>query len=333
VLLVSLAIADIFVSRRRFKHLLSIFFIILISLLPFFIFNYLILGDPFSITDNTPLTDKNTSLTVAKDFISLGGNQSTIRQAQLLNELGYVWKGNIKDYWSEIIVYALFFKFANTFGVFLVSPFLILAIAFILYIIMKKIKLNAIDKLLGLYIVILFGVYFILLEFFNKNALMSLLTDTPMELEYRYLLILYIILLYFALRVDKVREMIEKKSGTILKLYGIILITYIIYFIAGFPINFINVYYYTSIIIASLLFLFMITYYPIKKRKRTMNLGMQGNFILLLIAFAIAQGSAFLLFYYWIVNMSYISPSQNITIIPVLNYIIEWMYRTIIYLS
>jgi len=329
VLLASLVIADIFVSKRSIKHLVSIFIVILISLLPFFIFNYLILGDPFSIVDNMPLSDKNTVLVTAKDFISLEGTKSNIKQVELLNELGYIWTGNIKGYWSEILGYTLFLKLINTFGVFLVSPFLILAITFIIYMIKRMIKLNAIDKFLGLYVLILFGAYFILYKFFNKNALMSLITDTPMELEYRYLLILYVILLYFVLRIDRVKEIIEEKSGTIIQLYGIILVIFMIYFIAGFPIKFMYMYYYVSIIISSSLFL-LITTYPTGK-KGEQNIHFWEKVLLFLISFSIAQATAFLLFYYWAVTISYVSPSQNYAIIPILNHIIEWMYQTIIY--
>ncbi|HYN44377.1 MAG TPA: glycosyltransferase family 39 protein [Candidatus Limnocylindrales bacterium] len=329
VLLTSLVIADIFISRRSIKHLVSIFIVILISLLPFFMFNYLILGDPFSLAENTPLSDKITVLVTAKDYISLEGTRSNIRQVELLNELGYVWAGNIKGYWSEILGYTLFFKLINTFGVFLVSPFLILAIAFIISIIKRNIKLNAVDKFLGLYVLILFGVYFILYKFFNKNALMSLITDTPMELEYRYLLILYGILLYFALRIDRVKEILEKKSGTIIQLYGILLLIFILYFITGFPIKFITIYYYISIILSSSLFLVMTTYLQGKEGIRTGDF--QEKVLLFLISFSIAQATAFLLFYYWAVTISYISPSQNFAIIPILNYIIEWMYQSIIY--
>ena len=329
VLLASLALTDIFVLRRSFKQLVSISIIILISLLPFFIFNYLILGDPFSIIENTPLTDKNTVLVIANDFISLEGNNSNAKQVELLNQLGYEWSGSIRGYWSEVMVYTLFLKLMNTFGVFLVSPFLVLAITFIIYKIKMKTRLNVIDRLLGLYVLILFGVYYILYKLFNRNALMSIITDTPMELEYRYLLILYVILLYFSLRIDWIKEIIEKKSGELAKLYGIILIMYIIYFIIGFPVKFISIYYYTSILLAISLFLFITISVMGKKKKKTVNL--QEKLSLLLIACVIAEATAFILFYYWAVTISYVSPSQNFTIIPILNNIIEWMYQTIIY--
>lgn len=331
VILATLLITDVLIFRRGIKYIISISMVILIALLPFFILNFLILGNPFSIIESSPLTSEPVTIITAKDYIVLDQNPKNATQAELMKDLGYTWDGKIKGYWFEVFGYSMFSRLINTFGIFLVSPFLIAALGFIVSAMKRKIRWNLADKMLGLYIILLFGIYGILHILFNISPIIYIVRDTPVSLEYRYLLILYIILLYFVLRIDKVREMIEKRSGTIVKLYGIILIIYMIYFIAGFPINFINIYYYTSIIIISLLFLLIIIYHPIKERKTTMCLDIQGNFLLLLIAFAIAQASAFLLFYYWIVNMTYLSPSQNISIIPILNYIIEWMYRTVIY--
>ncbi|PWB56915.1 MAG: hypothetical protein C3F06_00030 [Candidatus Methanoperedenaceae archaeon] len=330
VLLVSLLITDFLVFKRSIKYILSISIVILISLLPFFIFNYLLLGNPFSIIESTPLTSEPVKIITAKDYIVIDQNPKYAMQVELLKDLGYIWEGNIKGYWFEILIYSMFLKLINTFGIFLVSPFLIAALAFIASGKKHRINWNPADKLLGLYFILLFGVYSILHIFFNIRPLISVITDTPASLEYRYLLILYIILTYFALRIDKVREIIEKKSGIITKIYGLILIIYIIYFILRFPINFINIYYYTSIIIIISFFLLIIAYHPIKGKKK-LNMSLHGNLLVLMIAFAIAQASVFLLFYYWVANISYISPSQNIPIIPLLNYIIEWMYRTIFF--
>lgn len=331
VLLVSLLITDFLVFKRSIKYIISISIVILISLLPFFIFNYLLLGNPFSIIESTPLTSEPVKIITAKDYIVIDQNPKYTMQVELLKDLGYTWEGNIKGYWFEVLIYSMFLKFINTFGVFLASPFLIAALGFIVFGVKQGINWNPVDKLLGLYTILLLGTYSILHIFFNIRPLISVITDTPASLEYRYLLVLFIILTYFALRLDKVREIIEKKSGTIIKIYGIILIIYTVYFIAGFPINFINIYYYTSIIIISSLFLLLLTYHPINKKKKTLNLSSHGNLLLLLIAFAIAQASSFLIFYYWVANISYIAPSQNIPIIPLLNYIIEWMYRTIFF--
>ncbi len=331
VLLASLLITDFLIFRRSIKYIISISIVILLSLLPFFIFNYLLVGNPFSIIESIPLTSEPVTIITAKDYIVLDANPKNATQTGLMKDLGFTWGGKIKGYWFEVLGYSLFLKLINTFGIFLVSPFLITALGFIVSGLKQKINWNPVDKLLGLYILLLFATYSILHVFFNIRPLISVITDTPVCLEYRYLLILYIILIYFALRIDKVREIIEKKLGTILKLYGIILIIYVVYFIAGFPINFINIYYYISIILVGSLFVLLITYNPIKRGKKTWNPGLHGNFLILLISFAIAQASAFLLFYYWAVTISYLSPSQNIPIIPLLNYIIEWMYRTIIF--
>lgn len=329
VLLLSLLITDFLIFKRSIKYILSISIVILVSLLPFFIFNYLLLGNPFSIIESTPLTSEPVKIITAKDYIVIDQNQKYAMQIELLKGLGFTWEGHIKGYWFEVLIYSMFLKFINTFGIFLVSPFLIAALGFIVSGVKQRINWNPADKLLGLYTILLLGTYSILHIFFNIRSLISVITDTPASLEYRYLLILFVILTYFALRLDKVREIIEKKSGTIIKIYGLILIIYVVYFIIGFPINFITIYYYTSLLIIGSFFLLIITYHPINKKKKNLNLGLHGNLLLLLIAFAIAQASSFLLFYYWVVNMSYIAPSQNIPVIPSLNYIIEWMYRII----
>ncbi len=332
VLLTSLLITDILIFRRSIKYITRISIVILISLIPFFIFNYLILGNPFSVIESTPLTSEPVTIMTAKDYIVLEQYQKSAKQAELLNDLGYTWSGRIKGYWFEVFGYSMFFKLINTFGIFLVSPFLITAFGFIVSIARREVKLNPTDKLLGIYTIVLFGTLGILHIIFNISPLISIIKDTSSSLEYRYLLILYLILLYFSLRFDKVRGIIEKKSGTIAKLYGVILIIYVIYFIIGFPINFISTFYYVSIIISlSLLFSIIKIYYPMKNAKKTANLCFNEKCSIFLIACALVQASAFLLFYYWAVTMSYNSPSQNITIIPILNYIIDWMYQTIIH--
>jgi len=44
-------------------------------------------------------------------------------------------------------------------------------------------------------------------------------------------------------------------------------------------------------------------------------------------ALSLAQASILLLFYYWVVTITYISPSQNQTIVPILENILKWMYQ------
>jgi 4-amino-4-deoxy-L-arabinose transferase-like glycosyltransferase len=329
VLLVSLMIIDIVIFRRSIKYISSVSIVILISLLPFFVFNYLILGDPFSIIESTPLTSEPVSLITAKDFIVLEANQNSSNQAQLLNDLGYTWTGKIKGYWFEIIGYSMFLKLVNTFGIFLVSPFLITALGFIVYGLRGKIKLNPADKLLGLYTILLFGTYAILHIFFNIRSLISIITDTPMSLDYRYLLILYMVFLYFCLRMDDIRELIEKDLKTILVLYCIIFIIMLSYFIIEFPVVFISSYYYMAMITSIfLLILISLRFFISTKSHKKALLNRSLSFIM---ALSLAEASFFLLFYYWVVSITYISPSQNYTIIPVMGNIINWMYQIIIY--
>src|SRR3989337_3583051 len=71
VLMASLLIADVLLFKRGIKHIAIIFAVIIISLAPFLSFNYLILGDPFSIIETIPLADRPVTLSAAEDFISL----------------------------------------------------------------------------------------------------------------------------------------------------------------------------------------------------------------------------------------------------------------------
>jgi len=326
VLLASLLITDIVVFRRGIKYIISISLIILVSLLPFFSFNYLILGNPFSIIESTPLTDKPVTLFTAKDFISLEENPAHPRQNELLDKLGYKWSGKIRGDWFEILGYSMFFKLLNTFGIFLVSPFLIIALAFIIDRVKWKNRLNVMDKFFGSYAIMLIGMYIILDIILNVKPLISIITDTPVVLEYRYLLILYVILLYFALRIDKVRQLIENNSKRIVSLYGIILLVTLIYFITGFPVPFLNIYYVVALI-TSFSLLLSITLLIMKKRSSTVSLD---KLLTLMIALSFALASFLLLFYYWVVSMTYISPSQNYNISPILEIMIKWMHEIIL---
>jgi 4-amino-4-deoxy-L-arabinose transferase-like glycosyltransferase len=329
VLFSSLLFMEIFILKRKVQDLKSTLAIFLMALLPFLIFNYMILGTPFSIIENSPLLDKNSTLIIAKDFISLDAMSSNARQIELLDKLGYTWSDSSKGGWIEILGYTLFFKFVNTFGIFLISPLLIMALFFIVEVLRGKIKLNIIDKFFIIYILMLFATYYILYKFYNKNALISIITDTPMGLEYRYLLIMYVLLLYFVLRISKINDFIQNHYKMIFSLYSVILIISIIYFIAGFPIPFINIYY--SVSLFTIIALFILTlYYNIYVNKRT-NKSFSEKLIIILISMALAEASAVLCFYYWVVSITYISPSQNFTILPILNIIFDRMYQLIIY--
>ncbi len=328
VVLTSLLITDLFVFRHRIKYFMTILLIILISLTPLFVYNYLILGNPFSIVENTPLVDKPVKLLTAKDYISLNENPSNNEQIELLNKLGYIWTARIKGEWYEILDYTLFLKLINTFGIFLVSPFLIIALIFIIDRIKSRTDSKTIEKFFGVYIFILFTIYILIYIFLNRNLLMSIISDTPFVLEYRYLLILYVILLYFALRVNKIRELIENRLKTIAILYGIILIINLIYFIAAFPMPFINIYYFEARITSIALIFLLLIYIFIKNKKSFINL--LDKMLIFFIGLALAEASTLLLFYYWIASMTYVSPMQNHAIVPIMDNILRWMYQIVL---
>lgn len=328
VLLISLLAADLFIFRRKFKHLLLVSIIILLSLMPFFTFNYLVLGNPFSITETTPLTDKQVSLYIANDFISLDENPEKDKQTKLLDHLGFTWDLNIKANLLEVPGYVLFLKLNNTFGIFVFSPFLIIALAFIFERIKKNIKLNGIDMFFGIYSIFLLGSYSLLKIVYNIDALIYIITHTPAALEYRYLLILYIILLYFVFRIDRIRKLIEDKTKKIVLMSCIILIIGLIFFGLSVPVQFMNLY-YAAAALTSITLLFMSSRYLLKKYKKSHTASDDG-LLTFLIALALAEASTLLIFYFWIVNMTYISPSQNFSIVPVLESIIKLIYHNII---
>jgi hypothetical protein len=245
-----------------------------------------------------------------------------------LNELGYSWNAKIKGDWIEVMGYSMFFKLINTFGIFLFSPFLIAAFAFIVDRVKWKIKLNTADKLLGLYTIFLFGTYGVLHVFFNVRSLISIITDTPFVLEYRYLLIMYVVFLYFALRTGKIRELLENNYKKIIFFYIAMLMIIFFYFIVEFPAPVLSIYYYTAIITSSsLLILASISVLISNRNPVAASLNRLMTFV---VALSLAEASIILLFYYWVASMTYISPSQNYTILPVLQNILNWMYQIIL---
>lgn len=315
ILLITLLAMDFLILKKRNMIYIShVLLIILISLIPFFIFNYLILGNPFSILESTPLTDKAITLQTSKDFISLE-NEGNNLQNELLNKLGYTWNSLGTD-WVRMFASILFLKMNNTFGVFLVSPFIILALVFFVHKIKSKIKYNTMDKFFILYIGILLGTYSILSILFNRFSFISILTDTPMVLEYRYLLIGYIILLYFALRIIKIKELIEVELKNIVLLYGNLLIFFIIYFITQFPIPFMDIYYSAAQI--TITFLIIVVSSTILLQNKKPIAAILNKLCVLIITISLVQASFLMLFYYWVVSMTYISPSQNFSILPIL---------------
>jgi hypothetical protein len=299
--------------------------------MPFFTFNYLVLGNPFSITETTPLTDKQVTLYTANDYISLDENPEKDKQTKLLDQLGFTWNLNIRANWLEILGYSLFLKLNNTFGIFIFSPFLIIALAFIIEKSKRKLKFNGLDIFFGIYLIILLGSYCLLKVVYNIDALLFIMLHTPAALDYRYLLILYVVLLYFVLRMDSTRKLIEDHIKKIVLMSGIILIIILIFnlilFARSYPVHLMDIFYYVSIATSMLLLIF--TLLNIMKADKKSSHPMHENLLIFLIAAAIAEAAILLLFYYWVVSMTYISPSQNHTIVPVLENILKWMSQVI----
>ena len=171
--------------------------------------------------------------------------------------------------------------------------------------------MNVIDKLLGLYTVL-----FILL---SQNYILEIIKDTPASLEYRYFIPIYFVLLYFSLRIGKVEGLIEKNSKRIIFLYGIILLTALIYFFKDFPVPFLNIYYESAL-------LTLISLLSILSISIIFNVKSTDKLMVFIIAVSFSLASIFLLFYYWVVTMTYISPEQNYLIVPIMDNILRSMY-------
>ncbi len=146
--------------------------------------------------------------------------------------------------------------------------------------------------------------------------------DTPMVLEYRYLLIIYVILLYFALRIGEIREIIENNFDRIIFIYVIILIISIVYFVINFPIPFMTAYYYSAITASAFLSVTLLSILLLNTKKSHF---FPVKLMTILIPICVSLSSLLLFFYYWIVNMTYISPSQNYAIVPFTNIILKWL--------
>lgn len=319
-LLLSLLIVDILFFRRSIKHMALILIIIFISLIPFFTFNQIILGNPFTIMESYPLSDTPMKMQVEKNMITLGESPVTVRQIELMDKLGFGWNPKISTGLLNVLSDISILKLGNTFGILLISPFLIIAFAFVIDRIKRKIRLSLMDKFLGLYAII-----FILL---HENYILSIITDTPMVLEYRYLIIIYIVLLYFALRVDKLRNLIESNFKKLFILYSVILITSTLYFIKIFPPPFINIYYSLALFTSFILLILISTSILIGNRPLSNLLDKISIFF---IALSLAEASILLLFYYWVISITYISPSQNYAIVPILENALKWMYQILIF--
>ena len=319
-LMLSLIIIDILFFKRSFKHIAMISIIILISLIPFFTFNQLIMGNPFSIIELHPLSETPMRMQIEENMITLIESPAKIKQIELLKNLGFSWNPQIRTGLLDVLSDVTILKLGNTFGILLISPFLITAFVFILDRIKSKIKLSTTDKFLGIYATI----FFIL----HKNYVLAIITDTPMVLDYRYLLIMYIVLLYFALRINKVRELIESNFKKIALLYAAAVIILVLYFITIFPPPFMNIYYSLALITSGFLIISLSMSLLISNKKSYYDL--LDKITLFFMALSLAQASILLLFYYWIVTITYISPSQNQTIVPILENTLKWMYQVLL---
>lgn len=318
-LLISLIIADIITSKRDIKYIRNIVIIILISLIPFFSFNYMIMGSPFSVIENTPELDTEVTLFAAKDFISFDESSINPKQVDLMNKLGYTWRLDNGMDWIKIFSGLSFLKLLNTFSLFLVSPFLIIGLFSIISIIKKRLKFNYFEKFL-----LIFSISFILLY---SNYIMLIVTHTPSVLENRYLLVFYIILLYFSLKIEKIRELLENNLKIITILWISIFLIFLAYFILMFPIRFLDIYYYASLLVAVFLMFLLVI---ISLRNKNSSSASWNRIFLILVALSISLSSIFMLFYYWVVSMTYVAVSQNYPVIPILALILNWMYQNII---
>jgi len=319
-LMLSLLIIDILYFRRSFKHIALISIIILVSLIPFFTFNQLIMGDPFSIIELHPLSDTPIKMLIEKNMIVLSESPAKIKQNELLENLGFSWDPQIRTGLLDVLSDSTILKMGNTFGIILISPFLITALAFILDRIKWKIKLSTTDKFLGIYAIIFFLLY--------KKYILAIITDTPIVLEYRYLLIMYIVLLYFALRINKVRELIESKFKKIALLYAAAVIIIVLYFVNIYPPPFMNIYYSLALITSGFLIISLSTSLLTGNNKSYSDL--LDKITMFFIALSLAEASILLLFYYWVVTITYVSPSQNQAVVPILENILKWMYQVLL---
>lgn len=315
-LLLALFVMDMLFIRRSIKHITIVLVIIVISLVPFFTFNQLILRDPFSIMESHPLSITPMKMQIEENMIVLNSSPLQARQVELLDQLGFNWSPDVRTGTMDVILDISIRKLGNTFGILLISPFLITAFAFLIDRIKRKIKLSGMDTFMGLYAII-----FVVL---HKDYFLLIITDTPIVIEYRYLLIMYVILLYFALRTIYIKDMIENNLRKIILLYVIIVMILLSYFIMTYPPPIMNLYYPMALVTASgLLILSAVTFLTGKS-------GPLDKLTIFFISLSLALASFMMIFYYWVVTITYISPSQNYTILPILKVFLEWMYQALL---
>jgi len=95
-----------------------------------------------------------------------------------------------------------------------------------------------------------------------------------------------------------------------------------------FPVRFMDIYYYASLLVASV-FMFSLVLSSVRKKNLTTTASWNKIF-LILVALSFSLSSMFMLFYYWGVSMTYVAVSQNYPLIPILGTILKWMYQNII---
>ncbi len=159
-------------------------------------------------------------------------------------------------------------------------------------------------------------------------SLITIITHTPIVLEYRYLMVLYLVLLYFVFRINTVRKLIEDNFKKIFSIYGIFLILNLVIFAGSYPINVLKVYYFTAIG-TSIILLFLVSM-SLLNGDKIFSAGLHNDLLTIFIAFALAEASTILILYFWIVNMTYISPQQNFMIVPVIENINKLIFQNVI---
>lgn len=321
VLLISLLAVDIMALKRDIRYAGTVIIVILSALTPFFTFNYLIMDNPLSIMEMSSSRGETVYIRNAPNFIDDAPGSDGSKPLELKEKLGYTEDPRVNDNWPDVLLDITFLKTGNALGIFIVSPFLITALAFFVNGIKKRVRLNTLDMF--------FALYSILLVLAHRDYFHTIVTHTPDVLEYRYLLVMYVILLYFALRVDRVKELIENKLKTVLASYCILLILGGIYFIKGFPIPFMSLYYYAALIAAAALIAILLLDISIRDKGLITSYSLD-NMIAFTAALSLALASLFILFYYWAVDMLYMSPQVNYKIIPALEYISRWVYGMVL---
>jgi hypothetical protein len=89
-----------------------------------------------------------------------------------------------------------------------------------------------------------------------------------------------------------------------------------------------NIYYYVALATSiTLMILLLINIFAQKSKSIAI---LSDRLLIFVIAFSLAEASVLMLFYYWVTSMTYISPSQNYALIPIMEKILKWMYPAIL---